>query len=128
MRQEKNRFGGFTLRDLWRAQNGGKCFHCAEQMDFSPHRSRKSLNGWTREHLVPRSCGGKNVFNIVLAHQWCNSARGSMLPTAEELERAYALWEKAAEVATHKRRISYKTWKEQFDLTQKGEQHASHDG
>jgi 5-methylcytosine-specific restriction endonuclease McrA len=93
MKQEKNRFGGFTLRDLWLAQDGGRCFHCNEQMDYSPCRSKRNLNGWTREHLVPRSRGGKNAFNIVLAHHWCNGVRGSAMPTQEEMERAYALVE-----------------------------------
>ena len=56
--------------------------------------------GWTREHIVPRSKGGKNGNgNIVLAHLPCNMARGNADPSQELLERAHAIHERAESIS-----------------------------
>ena len=49
------------------------CYWCGLpfEADYSP------LNR-TREHRIPRAFGGKDVpYNIVWAHRWCNSRRGT---------------------------------------------------
>lgn len=44
--------------------------------------------GYTREHLVPLSRGGKSGSNIVLAHSECNKRRGNSIPDPLWLDRA----------------------------------------
>ena len=68
---------------------GGRCFHCFEPMDAESFP--KKVDGWTREHVVPRVHGGKDAWNIVLAHSACNSRRGSALPSEAMLQRAHHL-------------------------------------
>ena len=34
---------------------------------------------WNREHIIPRSTGAGNKYNIMRAHEMCNRARGSKL-------------------------------------------------
>ncbi len=94
------------LQKLWRAQQG-LCFHCGELMLVSPSHARP-LSGrrwspgrrWSREHVYPRSGRGANMLNnIVLAHQDCNSARGNLEPTDDEITRTRALYALIGEVA-----------------------------
>lgn len=70
----------------------GLCFHCQQPMLMASAQKKKSGQynlGWTREHVIPRSKGGKsNRNNIVLAHMKCNSARGNADPTPDMLKRA----------------------------------------
>ena len=74
------------------AAQDGRCFHCGEAMLPSParkpYRGAPFNNGYTKEHLVPRSLGGGGGKNIVLAHMKCNSKRGATMPTPEMLARA----------------------------------------
>lgn len=56
----------------------GRCFHCGTEMvvptNFVERRSKRAI---TREHLIPRSRGGKNLDNVVLACRRCNERRGT---------------------------------------------------
>jgi 5-methylcytosine-specific restriction endonuclease McrA len=85
---------------LWLAQSG-LCFHCHEPMAIGPARKTSGGydNGWTREHLVPKSKGGKHGHNVVLAHVKCNSARGNADPTPEMLRRGRAIHKNARRLA-----------------------------
>lgn len=72
----------------WRRQRhemfvaqGGLCWWCREKMSMEPLRITDNGN-WkdntkyaTFEHLIPRSMGGKNSGNRVLAHAGCNNKR-----------------------------------------------------
>ena len=79
---------------LWEVQ-GGACFWCKAQMQRGPYRQRKRPMGWTREHLVPRAHGGKNVRNVVLAHRGCNSDRADKLIDTHTLEHGSQLYDAA---------------------------------
>lgn len=46
----------------------------------------------SKDHLVPRSKGGKGKRNIVLAHRICNEKRSDKPPTNDMLNRARAIW------------------------------------
>ena len=64
------------LRDLFR-RDKGRCHLCGRRVER-----------WqaTRDHLVPRSRGGKNgKLNVRLAHLDCNQARGSAELAPEQL-------------------------------------------
>jgi 5-methylcytosine-specific restriction endonuclease McrA len=64
------------LRDLFR-RDKGRCHLCGQ-----PVRRGEG----TRDHLVPRSPGGKNgKLNIRLAHADCNQLRGASPLPAEQL-------------------------------------------
>lgn len=85
-----------SMAELFKRQSGG-CFHCAGWMDPLPRRSMpngavENPNGYTREHLVPRSKGGVTVGNIVLAHFSCNTCKGDRMPTEQELARLRKLY------------------------------------
>lgn len=58
-------------------KQAGRCFYCQLTMDFSlaqPHPRAP-----TRDHLTPRSRGGKNTRdNVVLACYLCNHQKGDM--------------------------------------------------
>lgn len=72
---------------IYNAQ-GGKCFHCNGLMDNDRYHRKQCLNGYTCEHLIPRSKGGKGGPNIVLAHHDCNNVRRDEMPTQDMLNRA----------------------------------------
>lgn len=82
---------------LYLAQKG-RCFHCLLPMLMGSVRKKASgayNQGWTQEHLVPKSKGGKKGSNIVLAHIRCNGKRGNADPTAAMLHRARLIWAEA---------------------------------
>lgn len=79
-----------TITAIYMAQEG-RCFHCATPMLMSAAMKRigRGYNsGWTREHVIPMSKGGRRGWpNIVLAHAKCNTKRGNADPTPEMLQR-----------------------------------------
>lgn len=81
--RRKQKLNDAPLAQLMFAQ-GGRCFYCGEP--FSKRR------GPTRDHLFPRSLGCDLPGNKVAAHSKCNSAKGSRMPTPEEVERASAMY------------------------------------
>ena len=47
-------------------------------------------DGPTQDHVLPRSMGGSNLFNVALAHMECNTRKANRPPTrAERLYVAY---------------------------------------
>lgn len=56
---------------------GNACYLC--RREFTPDDDA------TQDHVVPRSKGGKNAGNILLAHAWCNTKKADRDPTADEL-------------------------------------------
>jgi 5-methylcytosine-specific restriction endonuclease McrA len=56
----------------------GLCWICGERMAISPLSAGKGKYA-SFDHLTPKSDGGGNTQdNLRLAHQKCNSARGSV--------------------------------------------------
>jgi 5-methylcytosine-specific restriction endonuclease McrA len=74
---------------------GGRCFHCGKPMHTKHHLKGGGNNGWSREHLIPRACGGYGIGCIVLAHWHCNNKRGAKRPTSVELTKAAAVFRRA---------------------------------
>jgi hypothetical protein len=84
--------GSQSLPDLLYWAQTGRCFHCNEPMDAGQHR-RANPSGWTREHVFPKSRGGRSLENnFVLAHVDCNNRRGSRHPNDAEIVRAMRLY------------------------------------
>lgn len=65
------------IKQLWVAQHE-LCFLCLESF---------TLDNVSREHVVPKSMGGGNGDNVVLAHRRCNNKRKAKKPTVEQLAR-----------------------------------------
>jgi len=66
----------------------GLCYLCGEEMHFHSF-SDENVNGWTREHVEPRSRGGSRV---LLAHINCNLKKGNRRATQKELDYAAAMY------------------------------------
>jgi 5-methylcytosine-specific restriction endonuclease McrA len=62
---------------LHRAQDG-MCGLCGGEI-VSPHMG-------TLDHVIPRALGGRNLNNLLLAHERCNNAKADRVPTSAELE------------------------------------------
>jgi 5-methylcytosine-specific restriction endonuclease McrA len=52
----------------------GYCCYCSEKMTLKLGKKRTA----TVEHILPRSYGGKNEFNLAAACDYCNNERGNM--------------------------------------------------
>lgn len=93
---------GFTVVDCLYAAQRGLCFHCDCPMSARAEGARSFGGpGWTREHVVPKSKGGAvsdGSGNVVLAHGYCNRARGVRPFSEGELSRARVVVEEAAEL------------------------------
>lgn len=80
------------IRALFYAQRG-LCFHCNTPMREQCARNGHTQDGWTREHVYPRSTSGRGLANnFVLAHPECNNRRGNRHPTEEEILRTRMLY------------------------------------
>lgn len=55
----------------------GRCFYCRCMMSFTQSCTHPEGRRITREHLIPRSQGGKGGANVVAACTRCNQARGN---------------------------------------------------
>ena len=67
------------LAALHRRQHG-RCIYCNCPMILTQHHSGTSPppNSISREHIIPRSPGGRNLNNIVAACTACNTRRGTL--------------------------------------------------
>jgi CRISPR/Cas system Type II protein with McrA/HNH and RuvC-like nuclease domain len=84
-----------NLGRLFLAQKG-LCFHCGGMMAMRPMLNRRrDDDGYTKDHLIPQSAGGRLRGNIVLAHYRCNNRRGDRMPTEEMSRRCEQLWKEA---------------------------------
>jgi 5-methylcytosine-specific restriction endonuclease McrA len=65
--------------ELLRTQFFGTCFYCERPLLVPGEGPRKCRRMTTRDHLIPRSQGGKrNTDNIVAACYGCNNRRGDL--------------------------------------------------
>lgn len=60
-------------------------------MNFNPENPDRA-DGYTIDHLMPKSLGYGLAGNAVLACRKCNEKKSSRLPTQEELQRANDLY------------------------------------
>lgn len=65
-----------TLKALLLKAQSYQCAYCKCDL---------TLKEATFDHVVPRSKGGPNVANRVIACHACNNAKGNRMPTGEEL-------------------------------------------
>lgn len=64
-------YQAFTRRNIF-LRDGGRCAYCGAEV---------SLNKFTRDHIVPKSRGGRLGWtNIVVSCQKCNAKKGNRLP------------------------------------------------
>lgn len=56
----------------------GRCYLCGLEWFARPSKTTQRLR--TRDHVFPRSAGGKGDANILLAHDGCNQAKGDRWP------------------------------------------------
>lgn len=71
-----------------------KCFYCGRfmrYMSFHPHDEQRR-EGYTIDHLFPRSLGFSTAGNSVLACRKCNEKKGDRQPTNVEIVRAWELY------------------------------------
>ena len=96
---------------LYKAQQG-MCFWCKKYLLQTPAKkiSGKWDNGWTREHVIPRSLGGEHFENIVLSCHRCNSTRKSEVPDLEDVERCKRLWGLARGMRGHRTPNKFKQY------------------
>lgn len=82
--------GTSTYFRLWMYQSG-RCHICGKPMHFEVYDAATNPNGWTRDHVVPQSMGGRGRDSILLAHWACNQQKDNRLPTYSETLRAVAI-------------------------------------
>jgi hypothetical protein len=59
-------------------QQAGKCAYCGEQMTLTDHYN--SQTHATKDHVFPRSKGGRNdLSNLVACHRSCNEEKSNIL-------------------------------------------------
>lgn len=79
---------------LFMAQQG-RCFYCSVVFE-GPFKAKTDKGWahllrarcWTKDHLVPKSKGGKEVLNLILSCACCNNTKGARMPTIDEIARA----------------------------------------
>jgi len=87
------RFKYSRVATIYSAQNC-KCFYCGkfmQYMSFRPDMPSRS-NGFTIDHLFPRSLGFGLYGNAVLACRRCNEKKGDRPPTPVEIVRAWEIY------------------------------------
>jgi 5-methylcytosine-specific restriction endonuclease McrA len=77
----KKRNPATPLVQAMAAAQGGACFLCGEPLRFDADGPQQP----TFEHVVPRSRGGGNSKNRLIAHRSCNLRKGSRMPNGCEL-------------------------------------------
>jgi len=54
-------------------KSNGKCHYCGKQLSWQNHGRRDARGGWEIDHLKPRSRGGSDHLNNLVAACWtCN--------------------------------------------------------
>jgi hypothetical protein len=83
---------------VWLIQDG-LCSLCQKRLPPRSWRDEPGLrDGWSREHVVPRSRGGRLPNNVLLAHRRCNSNKSDKPPTPglqHTARKVWALWHRA---------------------------------
>lgn len=83
-------------------------------MNDKAFHHRKNPNGFTKDHVVPRSMrGAKGSCNYILAHQKCNNLRRTRPFTVEEMERVGEIKNKVAKMINERRALTgqYQQWR-----------------
>ena len=85
-----SQFEGVPNAVLLHMQGDG-CFYCGKSLKITVKR-RSMANLATRDHLQPKSKGGRLLFNKVMACRACNYNKGARKPTELEKEKARNLY------------------------------------
>lgn len=93
-----------NLKDKFRRSNAAvlysfqncRCFYCNKFMRYVSynHANPDRLDGYTIDHLFPRTLGFGLAGNAVLACRKCNEVKGNRPPTPVEIVRAWELYTK----------------------------------
>jgi 5-methylcytosine-specific restriction endonuclease McrA len=71
----------------------GSCFYCGDPLDLDTDHSDDAVNTATTthvDHVIPRTfLQHDEIWNLVLAHDACNLAKGACLPAYPYLEKLY---------------------------------------
>jgi hypothetical protein len=85
----------YARRQMVALRQNGRCFYCGCQfgtVNGVPPSQGGTWSGFVRDHLVPKSAGGRdhNV-NRVAACKPCDHRKGSLMPTPGELEKQWRI-------------------------------------
>lgn len=96
VRENTGRFKYSSVPILYSNQKC-KCFYCGKYMKFYSYIPTKPerFDGYTIDHLFPRSLGFTLSGNAVLACRKCNERKGDRPPTPEEIVKAWSLYNQA---------------------------------
>lgn len=72
------------------AHQQARCFYCKGYIKYAAHTA--AVNGYSIDHLFPRSLGFGKGGNVVLACRPCNERKANRLPTFKEIARASVLY------------------------------------
>ena len=111
--------------ELYGAQ-GGNCFYCGEPM-LSARSDSICHMGWTTDHFIPKTRGGKSLNNnTVLCHTICNMRKGGRYPTRKEIARFNRLY---ARLKRRRKRITHiaREVRRHETLTERDQRHAPAD-
>ncbi|WP_434424158.1 HNH endonuclease [Nannocystis pusilla] len=84
-----------NVHDIW-VRTGGKCHLCHEHVDLDTYGllSAFGSDAASVDHLIPQSHGGGHYYdNLRIAHQGCNSRRGTRDPVEVRRELSGRAWE-----------------------------------
>lgn len=89
------RFKFSTVATLYSFQKC-RCFYCNKFLQYASYRPEQSdrANGYTIDHLFPKSFGFGLAGNAVLACRKCNEMKGNRPPLPVEIVRAWELYQK----------------------------------
>ena len=89
------KFYSVSLTQLYAYQHA-RCFYCNKYLKFHPYHPENPdrFDGYTIDHLFPRSLGFSKTGNSVLACRSCNEKKSDRLPTNQEMVRAWEIYQK----------------------------------
>ena len=96
IKDSRGKFRHSTIPVIYSTQNC-KCFYCNKFLQFKKYHPRieDKQDGYTIDHLFPRSLGFTLYGNAVIACRRCNEKKGDRPPTPEEIARAWNIYQKS---------------------------------
>jgi 5-methylcytosine-specific restriction endonuclease McrA len=89
---KRNMSGVRSLRIALEIQNY-ECFYCNLELRnrYKKKRAYPLMSDPTYDHLIPKSKGGGDGLNLVIAHRNCNYEKADRMPTEEEMRKLETL-------------------------------------
>ncbi|MCG9825362.1 putative HNH endonuclease [Vibrio phage vB_VpS_CC6] len=72
--------------DLYEVQLG-RCFYCCKPMSPGSYQPSVRVNGFTRDHFIPKCEGVPGFHNIVLSCKYCNEKKADKEPSNKALAK-----------------------------------------